>query len=350
LGYFIFFGIVGPSMYSKAVESIEKEAKNHLITVRDMKKLELEDYFLERREDLMVMSKDPLVVESLPLFVEEYNSSGRSGKKATTQVDEKYRTSLAYYTSTYGYNDLFLVDVEGNVLFAAVNGAHEGVNLMESDSIDPVMQDIFMQGRSKVAFSDYVWFDIFKELAAFGAAPVRDRRGDVMGVLMFQESFEAIDLIMNKRPGLGKTGETYIVGKDKLMRSNSRFVDGATVDEMRVDTVAINEALKGHSGVRTIYDYRGEEVVSAYSPLGIEGLNWLIIAEMDISEIFKSVNKLKGLVYIVLGLLIVAIGIYGFIAYRKEERLVEEEEERLLKKEEKTVKKVADVKKPAKTV
>ena len=65
-GYFVFFGIVGPSMYSKAVESIEKEAQNHLITVRDMKKLELEDYFLERREDLMVMSKDPLVVESLP--------------------------------------------------------------------------------------------------------------------------------------------------------------------------------------------------------------------------------------------------------------------------------------------
>ena len=49
LGYFVFFGIVGPSMYSKAVESIEKEAQNHLITVRDMKKLELEDYFLDHR-------------------------------------------------------------------------------------------------------------------------------------------------------------------------------------------------------------------------------------------------------------------------------------------------------------
>ena len=270
LGYFVFFGIVGPSMYSKAVESIEKEVQNHLITVRDMKKLELEDYFLERREDLMVMSKDPLVVESLPLYAEEFDRR-RSGGKTIAQVDEKYRTSLTYYTSTYGYNDLFLVDVEGNVLFAAVNAAHEGVNLMESDAIDPVMQDIFMQGRGKVAFSDYVWFDIFKELAAFGAAPVRDRRGDVMGVLMFQESFETIDVIMNKRPGLGKTGETYIVGKDKLLRSNSRFVEGETVDQLRVDTIATNEALKGHSGVQTIYDYRGEEVVSAYTPLGDRG-------------------------------------------------------------------------------
>ena len=79
-------------------------------------------------------------------------------------------------------------------------------------------------------------------------------------------------------------------------------------------------------------------MVSAYTPLGIEGLNWLIIAEMDVSEIFKSVRKLKGLVYIVLGGLIVAIGIYGFIAYRKEQRLVEEDEE----PEEKTVEKVVE--------
>ncbi len=330
LGYFVFFGIIGPSLYSKAVESIEKEAQNHLITVRDMKKLELEDYFLERREDLMVMARDPLVLDGLPQFVEEFNNK-ISGEKEIRQIDEKYRTGLTYYTNTYGYNDLFLVDVEGNVLFAAVNAAHEGVNLMGSDSVDPVMQDIFMQGRSKVAFSDYVWFDIFKGLAAFGASPVRDKRGDVMGVLMFQESFEAINAIMNKRPGLGKTGETYIVGQDKLLRSNSRFVEGETVDQLRVDTVAIKEALNGHSGVRTIYDYRGEEVVSAYAPLGIEGLNWLIIAEMDVAEIFKSVHKMRKLMYLVLGLLFVAIVIYGFIAYRREQGVIEDGEEDLEK-------------------
>ena len=75
-------------------------------------------------------------------------------------------------------------------------------------------------------------------------------------------------------------------------------------------------------------------------PWGIEGLNWLIIAEMDVSEIFKSVNKLKGLVAIVLGGLIVAIGIYGFIAYRKEKMLVEKETEEEVIEVEKTAKTV----------
>ena len=42
-GYFIFFGIVGPSIFSKAVQSLNKEITNHLITVRELKKLELED-------------------------------------------------------------------------------------------------------------------------------------------------------------------------------------------------------------------------------------------------------------------------------------------------------------------
>ncbi|MGR3177400.1 MAG: cache domain-containing protein [Candidatus Anammoxibacter sp.] len=324
--YFIFFGIVGPSLFTKSVESLKNAIKNHLITVRELKKMELEGYFFERRGDLMVLSRDPLVVNGLPLFINAYNDKGL-GSKQYIDAEREYGTKLTYYTKTYGYEDLFLVDIDGNIVFAAVDESYLGINLLEVDFIDPMIPDIFMQGREKIAFSDYVWFELFNELTAFGASPIRDRRGDVMGVLVFRLAFAQIGDIMSKRPGLGKTGETYIVGEDKLMRSNSRFVEGTTAYQLRVDTKAVREAMKGHSAVEIIDDYRGVPVVSAYSPLDIENFNWTIMAEIDVEEAFMSVFKLRKLMYIVGGLITVALGIYGYLAYRKEQRLIEEEEE-----------------------
>ncbi len=325
LGYFVFFGIIGPSIYSKAIKSLKQETSNHLITVRELKKLELEEYFFERRGDLMVLSKDPLVVESLPLFVNAFKEKGL-GSKQYIDAEKEFGTKLTYYTKTYGYEDLFLVDIDGNIVFSAVDESYLGINLLEVDFIDPMIPDIFMQGREKVAFSDYVWFELFNELTSFGAAPIRDRRGDVMGVLIFHLAFRQINDMMSKRPGLGKTGETYLVGEDKLMRSNSRFVEGSTAYQLRVDTEGVREAMKGHAGVSIMKDYRGASVISAYSPLNVEHFNWVILAEIDVAEAFKAIYKLRRFMYIVSGLVCIGVGLYGYLAYRKEMKLQEEEE------------------------
>ncbi len=333
--YFLFFGIVGPAIYSKATQSIRNEAKRHLITVRELKKLELENYFTERVGDLSVLSKDPVIQESLPLFIESFNGKGFDDKKYV-DAEKEYGTNLTYYVKTYGYEDLFLVDVEGNVVFTAVNDKYRGVNLLNMETIDPMIPDIFMRGRTEIAFSDYVWFELFNELTAFGAAPVKDRRGDVMGVLLFHLSFDQIEDIMKKRPGLGVTGETYIVGEDKLMRSNSRFASGTTAYELKVDTLAARAAMRGETGVNIIKDYRGKSVVSAYTPLEIEHFNWIMLAEMDVDEIFSSINKLRLLLYSTSALITVGVGIYGYVAYRKEMRLVEVVEETDVDYEEET--------------
>lgn len=326
LGYFIFFGIIGPNIYNKAVESLEDGVIDHLISIRDIKKKQIEGYFFERRGDVMIMSKDPLVTRSLPLFISSFNENGL-GSKQYIDVETEYGPNLTYYTKTYGYEDMFLVDINGNVVFAAVDESYLGINLLEVDFIDPMIPDIFMKGRSKVIISDYVWFDLFNELTAFTAAPVRDRRGDAIGVLLFRLNFDHIDAIMSLRPGLGETGETYLVGEDKLMRSNSRFVDGTTAYQLRVDTEASKEALNGTEGVKVIDDYRGVPVLSAYAPLELENFKWAILAEKDVAEAFASIKSLKRLTYITASIIAVAVAIYGYLAYRKEVRLIEEEQE-----------------------
>jgi methyl-accepting chemotaxis protein len=42
-----------------------------------------------------------------------------------------------------------------------------------------------------------------------------------VGILIFQFPIDRLNTIMKERDGLGDTGETYLVGEDLLMRSDS---------------------------------------------------------------------------------------------------------------------------------
>ena len=99
---------------------------------------------------------------------------------------------------------------------------------------------------------------------------------------------------MSEREGLGKTGETYLVGSDLLMRSDSYLdpihhsVKASFTDPIKgkVDTIAVSDSLKGESGSKIIMDYNNNLVLSSYLPIQLEGFTWALIAEIDMSEAF----------------------------------------------------------------
>lgn len=115
-----------------------------------------------------------------------------------------------------------------------------------------------------------------------------------------------IDKIMHERSGLGETGETFLIGEDQLMRSDSRFFVKPTALKRKIDREAPRRAIAGNSGT----DYRDIPVLNAYTPLNIPGLNWGLIAKIDEKEALESVNRFRNLViigYIILAQLILLV-------------------------------------------
>ncbi len=159
--------------------------------------------------------------------------------------------------------------------------------------------------------------------ASFIATPIFDH-GKKTGVLIFQMPVDKINAVMTHNEkwadaGLGASGEVYLVGPNRLMRSNSRFliedadgyfaaIEAVGVDEKaiklikakgtsiglhRIDSESAKLAVAGEKGVHIIPDYRNVPVVSAYAPLNIPGLKWGILAEIDEDEAFAAVGLLK---------------------------------------------------------
>jgi methyl-accepting chemotaxis protein len=112
-------------------------------------------------------------------------------------------------------------------------------------------------------------------------------QGQLAGVIALQLPTDRIVDIMNFDAGMGTTGETYLVGEDLLMRSDSRFSEDSTVLEVVVDTESVSKALLGEYGVEFIEDYRGKQVLSAYSSTQVGENTWAVIAEIDKAEILE---------------------------------------------------------------
>lgn len=121
--------------------------------------------------------------------------------------------------------------------------------------------------------------------------------------------------IMTERSGMGETGETYLIGSDKLMRSDSYLdPDNHSVaasfrhpEKGKVDTEASRAAIDGKIEEKIIIDYNGNPVFSAYTPLSFEGMEWALLAEIDKAEAFAAVGTLRWVALIVAVIGIVCI-------------------------------------------
>jgi CheY-like chemotaxis protein/HAMP domain-containing protein len=157
-------------------------------------------------------------------------------------------------------------------------------------------------------------------VAMFMGTPVF--QGDVcLGYLAFQLPLKYLSRRMSSREGMGRTGEIYLVGSDRRMRSDS-FNDpvnrtvkvslSGTVEQNGVDSKGVREALAGKSDKCILTDYLGKKVLSAYAPLTVNGLQWAILAEVDMEEALApaaALAKITAGLAVAVALLVLALSL-----------------------------------------
>lgn len=114
-------------------------------------------------------------------------------------------------------------------------------------------------------------------------------------LIVIKPDIKAINRIMLEtlpESGFGKSGETYIVNKDGYFRSDSRFIDSVMKKETKVNSgVFIKNLNSGISCTKT-KDYRDVVVLSSYNYFNYGKIKWLILSEIDYSEIMQPIEEL----------------------------------------------------------
>jgi len=120
--------------------------------------------------------------------------------------------------------------------------------------------------------------------------------------------YNKIKKILLERTGMGESGESYLVGEDFRMRSQSRFFPDKVPYTILVKTEGVLNALKGITGRDVFEDYRGIDVYSVYSPIEISNLKLVILSEIDVNEVIIPLKRLKSkLIILTLAIFLVAV-------------------------------------------
>lgn len=206
------------------------------------------------------------------------------------------------FVSERGYYDFFLISEQGDVFYTVKKEADLGTNLNTGPWRETALADVFRRALASsqgggVVFSDFEPYGPSDGVPAmFAARAMVNAEGQALGILALQLPTERIKSIMQFTAGMGESGETYLVGEDHLMRSDSRFADDSTILKVKVDTASVNRALEGESGTLFTPDYRGVTVLSAYTATEIDGFRWAVMAEIDRDEVLQTLSGKRPLI------------------------------------------------------
>lgn len=224
---------------------------------------------------------------------------------ALIPVDTSGASFFEQYMAEYGYYDVFLIEPEGEVFYTETKEADYKTNILSgrfsSSNLGMLIQNVKRTGAFGLA--DFAPYEPSQgEPASFIAKPVFDEKGTAVYYLALQVSLDSINEMMQLREGMGETGETYLVGEDYRMRSDS-YLDSSghsvsasfsgTIERNGVKTEASEMAINGQSGVKEITDYHGNPVLSSFSPIEVGSTQWAVIAEIDTSEAFKTISTIR---------------------------------------------------------
>ena len=300
---------------TKSKDALIDSNNKTMSIIRDAKKSQIEAFFHENVRNIDVLSKSGNIAELVNDMLHIHNVLGVGATEPypvkNEMVTEKTKTHEEFfqsYVKGYGYYDLFIICAKhGHVLYSTSKESDYGANLTSGSLKDSGLAEVYKKAlqNGRPSFVDMKQYaPSNNEPAMFLATPVKIN-GEVKAILAFQIADSAINKVMNYREGYGKTQEDFLVGHDKLMRSDSFLrkdthsikASFSNPTAGKVDTDSVKEALSGKTGNLTATGFTGESVIFAYSPIKIgDDLTWAFISRITEDEVVNSANKIRDFI------------------------------------------------------
>jgi methyl-accepting chemotaxis protein len=365
IGWFLFISLVpmigmGAMGYSTAKNALEEDAFLKLEAIGTLKQEQIVNYLSDMKVDAEVFASLPFVegaVEELDALSKEAKSKGYVGEEMLNYgpykaVFDEYYDFTVNYKEMHGIGEVFLFSPNSGRVLLSTEMQHDfGVELVEG-SHDEHAHDASLEDQLAIAWGEMreskstVMTDLemhshdgHEEAAMLIIVPSFAGE-EYIGGIGVEVPFEEIDKIMFDSHGMGETGETYLVGDDYLMRSNSRLSSESTILRQKVDTESVVHAFsmaksdehehdfrgeehdeEGMIHTEIIEDYRGASVLSYHSPLDLHAVlgvdfEWVLLAEVDQSEAFAAVYNLRNTVVLAVAAILVIVLLLSLYASR----------------------------------
>lgn len=337
---------VGALAWWASSSNLEKLAEQRLAALGEARGGDLANYLDSIVQDLKVTAESPFVSAALSEFetawtgmegsqmatlqsayihdnpnpLGEKDKLTRAGSTNYDKVHETYHPWFREMLHTRGYYDIFLFAKDGSLIYTVFKELDYATNLNRGEYKDTDLGNAFRAGlngdRGSVHFYDFKPYAPSADApASFISTPVYDK-GDKIGVLVFQMPIDRLNAVMGNTAGLGETGESILLGEDRLFRNDSaKTPDTNDILTAKLSSKVIDSAFGGKAGIGQLPDFRDASYFAAAVPLEFQGAKFAVVTIQSNDEIMAPLAALRNdIIKICAVLLVVMIGIGWYSA------------------------------------
>ena len=252
---------------------------------------------------------------------EKHNLDRAAETTRYNELHAQYHPTVRRFLESFGHYDIFLIDLEGNIVYSVFKEADYATNLMTGPYRNSSLGDVFRQARNAADSSPASLTDFASYVPSYGAAAIftaspvfhDDER---VGVAVFQLPLDKIDAVAASRVGLGETGQSYLVGGDGMMRSNSPFSEEPTILVQEIPSDSIARTRMAEDGCHVETDYRGATVLATYAPVEVDGMDWVLLAQDDLDTVTAPGKAVASTIVFIGSLVVLLTTIGSFLVAR----------------------------------
>ncbi|MDX1595363.1 MAG: cache domain-containing protein [Nitrosopumilaceae archaeon] len=237
-----------------------------------------------RIKETQVLASDPMIRN----LVSELNDidSLAELKEKKSQKQRDFLIQVQAFQELVGFSiefeDVKIIGNDGQVYFS----------LRKLATNDFSKNEMYQRGLKEAFFDFEPAGGQTKLVVATPIYPTDNKLGkNPIGVLIAKMRTAAVDEILLNRSGLGQTGEVYIVDENRLMISESRFIENA-IFRQEVNTLPVRKCFNEGEEVVGFYpDYRGVAIYG--SSYCAQDLGFVLLAEIDEQETVQPILILQ---------------------------------------------------------
>lgn len=268
-----------------AYEEFRRQAFQQLVAIREAK-IEKIERWLSDQQNLLETSQSR---SRLMAFFEQMGTvvNGRFDKTRFLLLNQEIERFFVYQLGAF--YDLLFIDAGETVFYSVKMEDDFRSSLKTGAYADTHLAEVIKKSPKQPTFVDFQYYAASDEPAAFYILPVWEKNR-YKGAIALQLSINHLNQLLTERPGLGRTGEAYLVNDQHLMLTKSRFINADTVLSKKIDTRAV-KSRSGASGKEVITDYRGVRVLSTFVGFPVGSTSWRLIVEKDEDEVLTDYYK-----------------------------------------------------------
>lgn len=310
--------ILTPYFYSSLKDTLVYKASKQLISLRLNKKQQVEDFFKDRMSEVKLFANSEELKVLFNRFFSKRESKNDNHLMTLLQKSNFENYEFIKYIIQTGYYSYFALSNDDIFLEGYVDEkSNEIINISINKLFNSKLESLWIRSSiwQRTLIQDFNAAEKIGSNILYLAAPLFSHKDKYSGMFVLgisQKTFQKLLRDGASDVSIFTTEETYIVGRDYLIRSSST-IDVQNLPSKKIPYENVWDAFNYSNIVKQMHKYNKNIVLASLGVMNIPFLNWSIISSVNLDEVLKPIYTIQ--VRIIIFIIILTLLIFLSAVY-----------------------------------